>query len=59
KKIRDHTLDKVPFIVIAGERDKTAGTVSFRYRNGNQVNDVPIEKAIAEIKQAIAERKQV
>jgi threonyl-tRNA synthetase len=59
KKIRDHTLDKVPFIVIAGERDKAAGTVSFRYRNGNQVNDVPIERAIAEIKQAIAERKQV
>ena len=59
KKIRDHTLDRVPFMVLAGERDVAAGTVSFRYRSGEQRNDVPIATAIAEILEAIADKRQV
>ena len=59
KKIRDHTLAKVPFIVLAGERDAAAGTVGFRYRNGEQQNDVPLEDALALILEAIDLKKQV
>jgi threonyl-tRNA synthetase len=36
-----------------------AGAVSFRYRNGEQKNGVPIADAIAEIKQIVADRLQV
>jgi threonyl-tRNA synthetase len=59
KKIRDHTMQKVPFILIAGARDQEAGTVSFRYRDGSQENDVPIAKATEIILSAIEEKKQV
>jgi threonyl-tRNA synthetase len=59
KKIRDHTLDRVPFMILAGERDQSAGTVSFRYRSGEQRNDVPVDEAMAEILAAIADKRQV
>ena len=53
KKIRTHTTQKVPFQLIAGEEDRAAGTVSFRFRDGTQENGVPIAEAVARIRGAI------
>jgi threonyl-tRNA synthetase len=58
KKIRNAQLQKIPFMLIAGEEDMKAGAVSFRYRNGEQKNGVPIADAIAEIAQVVADRVQ-
>ena len=38
KKIRTAQQQKIPFMVIAGDEDVAAGTVSFRYRDGSQRN---------------------
>jgi threonyl-tRNA synthetase len=59
KKIRDHTLDRVPFMLIAGERDTSANTVSFRFRDGTQRNEVPRDEAVGEILAIIDSRAQV
>jgi len=59
KKIRTAQKSKVPFMLIAGEDDRSAGAVSFRYRDGTQKNGVPVAEAIAEIAQAVESRKQV
>ena len=59
KKIRNAQMQKIPFMLIAGEEDMNAGAVSFRYRNGEQKNGVPIAEAIAEIAKAAADRVQV
>ncbi len=59
KKVRNAQMQKIPFMVIAGEEDQKAGAVSFRYRNGEQKNGIPIAEAIAEIKKVVAERTQV
>jgi threonyl-tRNA synthetase len=59
KKVRNAQMQKIPFMVIAGEEDQKAGAVSFRYRNGEQKNGIPIEDAIAEIKKVVLERTQV
>jgi threonyl-tRNA synthetase len=59
KKIRDHTMMKVPFILLAGGRDAEASTVSFRFRDGSQQNDVPLAEAKALILDAISQKKQV
>jgi threonyl-tRNA synthetase len=53
KKIRTHTTGKVPLILIAGEQDRAAGTVSFRFRDGTQENGVPVADAVARIRAAI------
>jgi threonyl-tRNA synthetase len=59
KKVRNAQMSKIPFMVIAGEEDQNAGAVSFRYRNGEQKNGIPVADAILEIKKIVAERTQV
>ena len=59
KKIRTAQLQKVPFMVIAGDRDVEDGAVSFRYRSGDQDNGVPVAEAIARIVEAVELRTQV
>ncbi|HWH97745.1 MAG TPA: threonine--tRNA ligase, partial [Pseudolysinimonas sp.] len=59
KKIRTHTQGKVPFQLIAGEQDRAAGTVSFRFRDGTQDNGVAIADAVARIREAIDTHAQV
>jgi threonyl-tRNA synthetase len=59
KKVRNAQMAKIPFMVIAGEEDQAAGAVSFRYRNGEQKNGIPIAEAIAEIKKIVSDRTQV
>ncbi|MBF0817380.1 threonine--tRNA ligase [Microbacterium paludicola] len=53
KKIRTHTTAKVPLQLIAGEQDRAAGTVSFRFRDGSQRNGVPIDEAVELVTKAI------
>jgi len=59
KKIRNAQLQKVPFMVIAGDRDMEEGAVSFRYRNGDQDNGVPVDEAVQRVSEAVAKRVQV
>ena len=56
KKIVNHTNQKVPFMLLAGDRDVEAGAVSFRFGDRTQINGVPREKAIEVIRQWIADR---
>ena len=59
KKVRNAQMQKIPYMIIAGEEDMKAGAVSFRYRNGDQKNGIPIAEAIAEITATVAKRQQV
>jgi len=59
KKIRNHTLAKVPYQLIAGAEDKTNNAVSFRFRDGSQINGVPKAEAMARILKDIQDRVQV
>ncbi len=59
KKIRTHTKEKVPIQLIAGEDDRSAGAVSFRFRDGTQLNGVPVDEAVERIVRAIETREQV
>jgi threonyl-tRNA synthetase len=59
KKIRNAQLQKVPFMMIAGDRDVEDGAVSFRYRSGDQDNGVSVDDAIARVVDAVQRRVQV
>jgi threonyl-tRNA synthetase len=59
KKVRNAQMEKIPFMMIAGEEDMNAGAISFRYRNGDQKNGVKIADAITEILGAIKNRTQI
>jgi threonyl-tRNA synthetase len=57
KKIRNHTTQKVPFMLLAGGKDVEQGAVSFRFRDGTQVNGVPVERAVETIVDWVARRE--
>ncbi|HET9128455.1 MAG TPA: threonine--tRNA ligase, partial [Propionibacteriaceae bacterium] len=57
KKIRNAAKQKVPFILIAGGDDRDAGAVSFRYRDGSQSNQVPLDEAASQILGHIGARR--
>jgi threonyl-tRNA synthetase len=59
KKVRNAQMQKIPYMIIAGEEDVNAGAVSFRYRNGDQKNGIPIAEAIVEILATVSKRQQV
>jgi threonyl-tRNA synthetase len=59
KKIRTHTIQKVPYQLIAGAEDSSQGSVSFRLRDGSQENGIPVDDAIARILDSIATKAQV
>ncbi|MFI7210219.1 threonine--tRNA ligase [Micromonospora maritima] len=56
KKIRNAQQQKIPFMVIAGDDDVAAGTVSFRYRDGSQRNGVPLDEAAAHVREVVESR---
>ena len=59
KKVRNAQIEKIPYMLIAGEEDQNNGAVSFRFRDGSQKNGVPVDVAIDEILKSIKDRKQV
>ncbi|MCO6558119.1 MAG: threonine--tRNA ligase [Bifidobacterium sp.] len=59
KKIRNASKSKVPFTLIAGEDDVNKNAVSFRFRDGSQLNGVPVDTAKADILKVIKSRAQV
>ncbi|WFE19850.1 threonine--tRNA ligase [Solwaraspora sp. WMMD937] len=59
KKIRTAQQQKVPFMAIAGDADVSAGTVSFRYRDGSQRNGVPLAQAVAHVVDVVRSRTNV
>jgi threonyl-tRNA synthetase len=59
KKIRNAQLQKVPFMVIAGDDDMAEHAVSFRYRDGHQENGVGVDEAIQRVVNAVTTKGQV
>jgi threonyl-tRNA synthetase len=59
KKIRNAQKQKIPYMLIAGDDDVAKDAVSFRYRNGEQKNGVPIDEAVEEIVKAVEARIQI
>ncbi|WP_367139046.1 threonine--tRNA ligase [Saccharothrix sp. HUAS TT1] len=57
KKIRNHTTQKVPFMLLAGGKDVEQGAVSFRFRDGTQVNGVPVDRAVETVVDWVARRE--
>lgn len=57
KKIRTHTTNKIPFMLLAGERDVDANAVSFRFLDGTQINGVNVDEAVEIIADWIAAKR--
>ncbi|NLH07996.1 MAG: threonine--tRNA ligase [Chloroflexi bacterium] len=55
-KIRQAQLKKVPYMLVVGDREMEAGTVSLRKRDGTQINAMPVDEFVALVTERIATR---
>jgi threonyl-tRNA synthetase len=55
-KIRDAQLKKIPYMLIVGEKEASAGTVSLRKRTGGDQGSISLDQFISEARQRIASR---
>jgi threonyl-tRNA synthetase len=52
-KIREHSLQKVPFILVVGDKEKANGTVAVRARGNQDLGAMPLEAFLEKVEQAI------
>jgi threonyl-tRNA synthetase len=55
-KVRRGTLEKIPWLLIVGQRELDSGTVSVRTRDGNDRRGIPLDEFIAEAHHAVQSR---
>ena len=53
KKIREATLEKVPYMLVMGDRDVENGTVSVRTRGGEDLGAMPLDAFAARLKEEV------
>jgi threonyl-tRNA synthetase len=54
-KIREHTLKRIPYMLVVGDKEKESGQVAVRTRKGEDLGSVKLEEFIASIQQDIQE----
>jgi len=59
KKIRDAQLQKIPYMLVVGEREAAEGKVAVRLRSGKDLGAMPLETFIKRIKSEAESRKDV
>ncbi|NPA91531.1 MAG: threonine--tRNA ligase [Chloroflexi bacterium] len=55
-KIRKAQLEKIPYMLIVGDKEMEAGTVSLRTRTGEKQNNIPLDDFIARVQEVVAEK---
>ena len=57
-KIREHTLQRVPFMLVAGDREKAASSVSVRQRDGKDLGVMNVDDLITHLQQLNSTKAQ-
>ena len=55
-KIREHTLMRVPYLLVIGDREMEEGTVAVRTRKGEDLGSMPIEAFIERMQTEVTQR---
>jgi len=55
-RIREAQLQKVPYMLVVGERESQSATVSLRHRSGDDLGAVPVDRVLADLSNEIASR---
>jgi threonyl-tRNA synthetase len=57
-KIREHTLQRVPYLLVAGEREAGSNSLAVRTRNGKDLGAMPVESIVQKLVAEVASRGQ-
>jgi threonyl-tRNA synthetase len=58
-KIREHSLQKIPYILVVGEKEREAGTVAVRGRGGLELGAIKLDDFISRLANEVSERRDV
>ncbi|ALM83583.1 threonine--tRNA ligase [Bordetella sp. N] len=58
-KIREHSLQKIPYILVVGEKEREAGTVAVRGRGGLELGAIKLDDFISRLTTEVSERRDV
>jgi threonyl-tRNA synthetase len=58
-KIREHSMQKLPFLLVVGDKEMEAGAVAVRARGGKDLGAMPLEAFCALIARDIADKSLV
>ena len=56
-KIREHSLQKVPYLLVVGEKERQAGQVAVRSRGGVDLGPMPVDAFSRRLAEDVAQRK--
>jgi threonyl-tRNA synthetase len=55
-KIREHTLMRVPYLLVVGDREMEEGTVAVRTRKGEDLGAMPLQEFVERLRKEVTER---
>jgi Threonyl-tRNA synthetase len=55
-KIREHTLKRVPYMLVCGDQEMEAGEVAIRTRKGKDLGKIKIDDFLAQLQQEVQDR---
>jgi threonyl-tRNA synthetase len=55
-KIREHTLQRVPYLIVVGDREAQNNEVAVRTRSGKDLGSMPLEQLVQRLSAEIASR---
>ncbi len=58
-KIREHSMQRVPYILVIGDREMEEGTVAVRMRGGKELGTLSVDAFVEHLQQDVSERRQV
>jgi len=58
-KIREHTLQRIPYLLVAGDREVEANSLAVRTRNGKDLGSMPIDAFAQRLSREVASRGRV
>jgi threonyl-tRNA synthetase len=58
-KIREHTLQRVPYLLVAGDREAGSDTLAVRTRNGKDLGALPLEALASKLAEEVASRGRI
>jgi len=58
-KIREHALQKIPFLLVVGDKEAEAGAVNVRTRGREQTETMPLDRFLGQITKLIADKTPV
>ena len=56
-KIREHTISKIPYLLVVGDKEQKNNTLAVRTRSGEDIGEMSVDKFVKMIETQVSEKK--